>query len=52
MISRFENTIDLALAKVRGAASRLETASTALNGAADAVSLESNAAEERSARPR
>jgi methyl-accepting chemotaxis protein len=47
MIARFENTIDDALAKVRGAAERLETASTALNGAADAVSAESSAAEER-----
>jgi methyl-accepting chemotaxis protein len=47
MIARFENTIDEALAKVRGAASRLETASTALNGAADAVSAESSVAEER-----
>jgi len=47
MITRFENTIDQALAKVRGAAGRLETASTALNGAADAVSSESSAAEER-----
>jgi methyl-accepting chemotaxis protein len=47
MIARFENTIDDALAKVRGAAERLETASTALNGAADAVSAESRAAEER-----
>ena len=47
MIARFENTIDDALAKVRGAAERLETASTALNGAADAVSAELRAAEER-----
>jgi methyl-accepting chemotaxis protein len=47
MITRFENTIDEALAKVRGAAERLETASSALNGAADAVSAESSAAEER-----
>ena len=46
-IGRFENTIDDALAKVRGAAARLETASAALNGAADAVSAESSAAEER-----
>jgi methyl-accepting chemotaxis protein len=46
-IARFENTVDQALAKVRGAAERLETASSALNAAADAVSTESSSAEER-----
>ena len=47
MISRFEATVDQALEKVRGAATRLETASAALNGAADLVSRESGAAEQR-----
>jgi methyl-accepting chemotaxis protein len=46
-IVRFEHTVDESLAKVRGAATRLETASTALNGAADAVSSEARVAEER-----
>jgi methyl-accepting chemotaxis protein len=46
-IAGFESTIDEALAKVRGAAQRLETAANTLNGAADAVSAESSAAEER-----
>ena len=46
-IVRFEHTVDEALAKVRGAATRLETASRALNGAADAVSSEAKDAEER-----
>jgi methyl-accepting chemotaxis protein len=46
-IVRFEHTVDESLAKVRGAATRLETASTALNGAADAVSSEARDAEER-----
>ena len=46
-IARFEKTVEQALAKVRGAAERLETASTALNSAADAVSAEASAAEER-----
>jgi methyl-accepting chemotaxis protein len=47
MITRFENTIDQALAKVRGAATRLEGASAALNAAADSVTQESSAAEQR-----
>ncbi|MBV8839716.1 MAG: HAMP domain-containing protein [Alphaproteobacteria bacterium] len=47
MITRFENTVDQALEKVRGAATRLETASSALNGAADQVSRESSNAEQR-----
>jgi methyl-accepting chemotaxis protein len=47
MITRFEDTIDQALGKVRGAATRLETASSALNSAADSVSAESSAAGER-----
>jgi methyl-accepting chemotaxis protein len=46
-IVRFEQTVDESLAKVRGAATRLETASTALNGAADAVSSEARVAEDR-----
>jgi methyl-accepting chemotaxis protein len=46
-IARFEHTVDESLAKVRGAATRLETASSALNGAADAVSSEARIAEER-----
>jgi methyl-accepting chemotaxis protein len=47
MITRFEDTIEQALGKVRGAAARLETASSALNSAADSVAAESNAAGER-----
>jgi methyl-accepting chemotaxis protein len=47
MISQFEETVDQALAKVRGAAQQLETASGALNSAADAVSTESSAAGQR-----
>ncbi len=46
-IARFEKTVEQALAKVRGAAERLETASTALNSAADAVSAQASAAEGR-----
>jgi len=46
-VTHFENTVDQALAKVRGAAERLETASSALNGAADAVSEQASSAEER-----
>jgi methyl-accepting chemotaxis protein len=46
-IARFEGSVDQALAKLRGAAERLETASEALNGAADAVSAEARTAEER-----
>jgi methyl-accepting chemotaxis protein len=46
-IAGFEHTVDQALAKVRGAAERLETASAALNSAADAVSAQASAAEER-----
>jgi len=46
-IGGFENSIDQALAKLRGAAERLDTAAVALNGAADAVSAEARAAEER-----
>jgi len=52
MITRFENTVDQALGKVRGAAARLETASSALNGAADSVAAESSAAGSASARLR
>jgi len=46
-VASFEQTVDQALAKVRGAAERLETASTALNSAADAVSAQATSAEER-----
>ena len=46
-IVHFEQTVDEALAKVRGAADRLETTSTSLNGAADAVSAQARAAENR-----
>ena len=46
-ITRFEMSVDQALAKVREAAARLENASTELNGAADLVSAEARTAEER-----
>ena len=46
-IARFEQSIDAALAKLRGASHRLESAATGLNNAADAVSAESRSAEER-----
>src|SRR3954451_3499599 len=46
-ISRFEASVDQALAKVREAAQRLEVTSTQLNGAADSVSTEARTAEER-----
>lgn len=46
-IQRFEQSVDDALAKLRGAAHRLETTSTQLNGAADAVSAEALTAENR-----
>ncbi len=46
-IARFEETVDEALGKVRGAAQKLETASGALNAATDAVSAESASAEQR-----
>ena len=46
-IVRFEQSVDQALAKVRGAAHRLETTSAKLNGAADAVSAEALTAENR-----
>jgi methyl-accepting chemotaxis protein len=46
-ISRFEASVDQALAKVREAAQRLEVTSTQLNGAADSVSSEARTAEER-----
>jgi methyl-accepting chemotaxis protein len=46
-VTRFEDTVDQALAKVRGAAERLETASSALNSAADSVSTQAASAEER-----
>jgi len=39
-IGGFEQSVEQALDKVRGAAEKLETASVALNGAADAVSAE------------
>src|SRR5262249_44974370 len=46
-ITRFEMSVDQALAKVREAARRLEPASTQLKGAADLVSAEARTAEER-----
>jgi methyl-accepting chemotaxis protein len=46
-IVRFEQSVDQALAKVRGAAHRLEITSTQLNSAADAVSAEALTAENR-----
>ncbi|MEJ0078864.1 MAG: HAMP domain-containing protein [Alphaproteobacteria bacterium] len=46
-VAQFEQTVDQALAKVRGAAERLETASSALNSAADSVSAQASSAEER-----
>ena len=47
MILRFEQAVDRALGKLRGAAQHLEGAATTLNGAADAVSTEAGAAEQR-----
>ena len=46
-ITRFEMSVDQALARVREAAERLETTSTELNSAADTVSAEARTAEER-----
>ncbi|MEX0842000.1 MAG: methyl-accepting chemotaxis protein, partial [Xanthobacteraceae bacterium] len=46
-IAHFENSVNQALAKVRGAAGRLESTSSQLNSAADAVSAEARTAEER-----
>ena len=46
-ITRFEMSVDQALAQVREAAERLEITSTQLNGAADSVSAEARTAEER-----
>jgi methyl-accepting chemotaxis protein len=46
-ITRFEMSVDQALAKVREAARRLEAASGNLNAAADLVSAEARTAEER-----
>jgi methyl-accepting chemotaxis protein len=46
-ITRFEMSVDHALAKVREAAGRLEITSTQLNGAADSVSAEARTAEAR-----
>ena len=46
-ITRFEMSVDAALAKVREAAERLEITATQLNGAADQVSAEARTAEER-----
>ena len=47
MIVRFDESVDRALAKLRGASERLDEAASALNGAADAVSKEAGAAEQR-----
>jgi methyl-accepting chemotaxis protein len=46
-ITRFEMSVEQALAKVRDTARRLEGASTRLNGAADQVSAEARTAEQR-----
>jgi methyl-accepting chemotaxis protein len=46
-IGRFETSVDQVLAKVRGAAGRLEETSGKLNGAADAMSKEARTAEDR-----
>jgi methyl-accepting chemotaxis protein len=46
-IEGFESAVDEALAKVRGAAEKLESAATSVNSAADAVSAESAGAGER-----
>ena len=46
-IGGFEQSVEQALDKLRGAAEKLETASVALNGAADSVSAEARSAEER-----
>jgi methyl-accepting chemotaxis protein len=46
-IARFEQSVDEALAKLRGAAGRLESTSGQLNSAADTVSAEARMAEER-----
>jgi len=46
-IEGFEGAVDAALAKVRGAAEKLEAAATSVNSAADAVSAESAGAGER-----
>jgi methyl-accepting chemotaxis protein len=46
-ITQFEQSVDRALAKVRGAAERLETASVDLTSAADAMSQEARTAEQR-----
>jgi methyl-accepting chemotaxis protein len=46
-ITRFEMSVDQALAQVREAAQRLEITSTELNSAADSVSAEARTAEER-----
>ncbi|HXW23629.1 MAG TPA: HAMP domain-containing methyl-accepting chemotaxis protein [Xanthobacteraceae bacterium] len=46
-IARFERQVDQALAKLREAAQRLETAAAAVNGAADCVSTEARDARAR-----
>jgi methyl-accepting chemotaxis protein len=46
-ITRFERSVDDALAKLRGAAERLDSTSSQLNSAADTVSAEARMAEER-----
>jgi methyl-accepting chemotaxis protein len=46
-IEGFETAVDEALAKVRGAAEKLESAATSVNSAADAVTAESAGAGER-----
>jgi methyl-accepting chemotaxis protein len=46
-IARFEPGVDQALGNVRGAAERLETVASSLNGAAEAVLTQAQGAEER-----
>jgi methyl-accepting chemotaxis protein len=46
-IRQFQDSVEQALGKLRGAAERLETTATSLNTAADAVSAEARHAEER-----
>jgi methyl-accepting chemotaxis protein len=46
-IAAFRGSVQQALTRLRGAAGQLETSSTTLNGAADAVSAEARTAEDR-----
>jgi len=46
-IARFDNSVDAALGRLRGAAARLESTSVKLNESADMVSSEASSAEQR-----